>query len=62
MGYFTNPLATFLDMGTFQLLSMEGLKALRFKQKHLNLCSDDEWRSYGFGTTSVGVLNDIIFG
>ncbi len=44
------------------LLSMEGLKALRFKQKYLNLCSDDEWRSYGFGTTSVGVLNDIIFG
>ncbi len=34
------------------LLSMEGLEALRFKQKHLNLCSDDERRSDGFGTTS----------
>ncbi len=48
MDYFTNLLAMFLDMGTFQLLlSMEGLKALRFKPKHLNLCSDDErevWR------------------
>ncbi len=33
------------------LMSMEGLKALRFKQKYLNLCSDDERRSYGFGTT-----------
>ncbi len=26
------------------LLSMEGLRALRFKQKYLNLCSDDERR------------------
>ncbi len=34
------------------LLSMEGLRALRFKQKYLNLCSDDERRSYGFGMTS----------
>ncbi len=31
------------------LLSMEGLRALKFKQKH-NLCSDDELRSYGSGT------------
>ncbi len=35
-----------------KLLSIEGLKALRFKQKHLNLCSDDERRTYG-------VWNDI---
>ncbi len=33
------------------LLSMEGQKALRFHQKDLNLCSEDERRSYGFGTT-----------
>ncbi len=33
-----------------KLLSIEGLKAL--KQKHLNLCSDDERRTYGFGKTS----------
>ncbi len=43
------------------LLSMEGLRALRFKQKYLNLCSDDERRSYGFGTTSGWVINDILF-
>ncbi len=39
----------------------EGLRALRFKQKYLNLCSEDEQRSYGFGTTSGLVINDIIF-
>ncbi len=33
------------------LRSMEGQKALRFHQKDLNLCSEDERRSYGFGTT-----------
>ncbi len=33
------------------LLSMEGQIALRFNQKHLNLGSEDERRSYGFGTT-----------
>ncbi len=32
-------------------LSMECQIALRFHQKHLNLCFEDEWRSYGFGTT-----------
>ncbi len=33
------------------LLSMEAQKALGFHQKYLNLCSEDERRSYGFGTT-----------
>ncbi len=33
------------------LLSMQGQRALRFNQKYLNLCSEDERRSYGFGTT-----------
>ncbi len=33
------------------LLSMECQKALRFHQKYLNLCSEDEQRSYRFGTT-----------
>lgn len=32
------------------LLSMTDQKALGF---HLNLCSEDEWSSYGFGTTSI---------
>ncbi len=33
------------------LLSTQGQKALGFHQKYLNLCSEDERRSYGFGTT-----------
>ncbi len=33
------------------LLSMEGQRALGFNQKYLNLCLEDEWRYYGFGTT-----------
>ncbi len=32
-----------------------------FHQKHLNLCSEDEWRSYGFGTSWGWVINYIIF-
>ncbi len=35
------------------LLSMEGQRALGFHQKYLNLCSEDERRSYGFGTMSI---------
>ncbi len=31
------------------LLSMQGQKALGFHQKYLNLCYEDEQRSYGFG-------------
>ncbi len=36
---------------TVALLSTEGQRALRFHQKYLNLCSEDDRRSYGFGTT-----------
>ncbi len=36
------------------LQSMQGQKALAFHQKYLNLCSGDERRSYGFGTTWGG--------
>ncbi len=43
------------------LLSMEGQRALGFHQKYLNFCSEDEWRSYGFGTTWGGVINDRVF-
>ncbi len=43
------------------LLSMEGQIALRFHQKYLNLCSEDERRSYGFGTTWGWVINDRFF-
>ncbi len=39
----------------------EGQRALRYHQKYLNLCSKDERRSNGFGTTSGWVINDRIF-
>ncbi len=39
------------------LLSMGGLRALGFNQKHLNLCSEDERRSYWLGTTWGWVIN-----
>ncbi len=46
---------------------MEGLRALGFHQKNINLCSEDERRSYVFESKTVGldqhkwVINDIIF-
>ncbi len=42
------------------LLSMQGQRALWFHQKYLNLCSEDERRSYGFGTTWGWVIKDRI--
>ncbi len=42
------------------LLSIVDQKALRFHQKYLNLCSEDERRCYGFGTTWGWVINDRI--
>ncbi len=43
------------------LLSMQDQKALGFHQKYLNLCSEDERRSYRFEITRGWVINDIIF-
>ncbi len=40
------------------LLSMQGQRAPWFHQKYLHLCSEDEWRSYGFGMTWGSVIND----
>ncbi len=37
------------------LPSMQGQKALGFHQKYLYLCSDDERRSYGFGTQGLAI-------
>ncbi len=42
-------------------VSMKGQKVLRFYQKYLNLCSEDERKSYGFITTWGRVINDRIF-
>ncbi len=36
---------------TVMLLSMDGLRALKFHQKYLILGSEDKRRSHGFGTT-----------
>jgi len=36
---------------------MERQKALRIHQKDLHLCSEDEWKSYSFGTTWGRVIN-----
>ncbi len=58
MDYF-NVLTTFLALE--HISCVVGLKALWFHQKYLNLCSEDEWRSYGFGTTWGWVFNDRIF-
>ncbi len=33
------------------LLSIHGSETLRFHHKYVHLCSKDERRSYGFGTT-----------
>jgi len=43
---------------------MEGQKSLRFHQKDLNFCSEDEQKSHGFGTAERRVINDriLIFG
>ncbi len=56
--YFTYVFALIL---VISLLSMEGQRALKFHQKYLNLCSQDERRPYGFGTTWAWVINDRIY-
>ncbi len=48
MDYFNDVLTTFLGLERGSpLLSMQGQKALRFHKQYLNLCSEDEQRSYG---------------
>ncbi len=62
MDYFNDVLTTFLGLEhIIWVASMEGWKALRFHQKYLNLCSEDERRSCEFGTTWVWVINDSLF-
>ncbi len=62
MDYFNDVLLPFWALNvSVALLSMQGQKALRFHQKYLNLCSEDEQRSYRFGTTWRWVINDRIF-
>ncbi len=43
MGYFTDVLATSLDVDRVNYIAIwEGQRALRMHQKYLNLCSEDE--------------------
>ncbi len=52
MDYFNDALLYFCALTiVVPLLSMEGQKDLGFHPKYLNLCSEDERRSYVFGTT-----------
>ncbi len=44
----------------FSCIAVYRGSALRFHQKYLNLCSEDEQGSYGFETTQGWVINDII--
>ncbi len=59
MDYFNISLLCFWALiVVVHLVSMKGQKALRFLQKYLNVCSEDERRSYRFGTTWGWVIND----
>ncbi len=66
MDYFNGVFTTFLGLecGNSVAVYMQGQKALGFHKKYLNLCSEDERRCYGFGTTWGWVINDriVIFG
>ncbi len=53
MDYFTDLLAMFLDVDCVNYIAVYGedQRALGIHHKYLNLCSEDEIRLYGFGTT-----------
>ncbi len=62
MDYFNDVLTTFLGLQRVSFLAVYGgSESSRFLQKYLNLCSEDEWKSYRFGTTWGWVINDWIF-
>ncbi len=64
MYYFNNVLPYDLSgPWTYQLCYClwEGQKALKFHHNYLNLCSEDEWRSYRLRVTWGWVINDRIF-
>ncbi len=60
MDYFKDVLyLSGLDRGSI-LAVWKKQRALGIHQKYLNLCSEDERRSYGFGTTWGWVINEVI--
>ncbi len=62
MDYFNNFLFMLMDLDRVRVLAVNGrLRELsEFIKKYLNLCSEDERRSYGFGTTWGRVITDRI--
>ncbi len=62
MDYFTDLFTTFLNLDRVWTLAVyAGSESSQVPSKYLNLCSEDERRSYGFETTSGWVINDRIF-
>ncbi len=62
MDCFTDVLATFLCIDCGSILAVYGgSDSSQIPSKYLNLCSEDERRSYGFGTTWGWVINERIF-
>jgi len=57
----TKPLNSYGLILASKWWSTGGQKALGFHQKDLHLCSEDEWKSWGFGTTWGWVNDDRIF-
>ncbi len=61
MDYYNDVLTTFLGLERVSCIAVYAVwKLFDFTQKYLNLCSEDEQISYGFGTTWGWVVNDII--
>ncbi len=60
LDYFNDLLATFIGLDRVMILTVYGLSALGMHQQYLNFWSEDEQRSYRFGTTREWVINDII--
>ncbi len=63
MDYFNDVLTMLLDCDHDRILAVNRrIRELsEFIKKYLNLCSEDEWRSYRFGTTWRWVIHDRIF-
>ncbi len=61
MDYFNEVLTTFLGLESGSYIAIyAGSVSSRISPKYLNLSSEDEQRSYGFGTTWGWVINDSI--
>ncbi len=62
MDYFNDFFTTFLGLGRISCVAVyAGSESSRISSKYLNLCSEDERRSCGFGTTWGWVINDRIY-